>query len=150
MIYLKSLSTSTTNVVYLNLMDRVPSDALIPIPTWGWLMEFTNDFTGKSYVVLQILGLSVNYIKGTNTVAIPIVASKSALSNPIIQQINLPDMGYYSYKIYLQDKKLNTEVSLMVNPILVQTGKALVYDDSPEQKYAAAPDGSPYNFIHVP
>ena len=150
MIYLKSLLTPTTNIVYLNLMDRVPSDTLVPPPLWGWLMEFTNDFTGKSYIVLQRLGLSVNYIKGTNTVGVPIITSKNLAANPAWQMINLPDTGYYSYKIYLQDKAYNTKLEQMINPILVQTGKALVYDDSPEQKYSSAPDGSPYNFILVP
>ena len=150
MIYLKSVTgTDTINIVWLNLIDRIKDDT-VPPTDWSWLMEFTNDFTKKSKTIVQVLGNSVNYIKGSNTVGLAIVAKAGGSANPFLQEILMEDMGYYSYKIWIQSSFTNLDVDDALVGNLVQTGKALVYNDTPEQTYSSLTDGNPTNFIHVP
>ena len=152
MIYLKVLSSPTFNAISLNLMDRLEYHDIPPtgLPTWSWLMVFTNDFTKKSYTLLQILGVSAYYSKLHNTVKLPIVASYGGVVDGLLQEVALPDMGYYTYEIYYQPGLTNLDYPPAADALLVQKGKLLAYDDKAEVNYESLEDGNPNNFIYVP
>ena len=149
MIYLRVGTGATFNTIYLNLIDRLEDDDLPA--TWSWLMIFTNDFTKKKYTLLQILGQSVSHTKLNNLVRMPIVAKNGGVANGLLQEVVLPDTGYYTYEIYRQNSTTNLDYKM---PGLVsvkqQIGKLLAYNDTSEQQYESLIDGTPNNFIYVP
>jgi hypothetical protein len=117
---------------------------------FSWLINITNDFTKESKTLLQIVDNSVNITPGTNTVSYPIKVITSGTANGLNQEVLLKNTGYYSYEIYKQDSLTNLDVNNAVVGKLVESGKALVYNDTKEVNYKEQADGNPNNFIYVP
>jgi hypothetical protein len=120
------------------------------INTFSWLINITNDFTKERTTLLQLVDNSVNITPGTNTVSYPIKVLTSGTANGLNQEVLLKNTGYYSYEIYKQDSLTNLDVNNAVVGKLVESGKALVYNDTKEVNYKEQADGNPNNFIYVP
>lgn len=150
MLYLQN--NNATNVIYTNLLERLPLSALASYPVaWSWLMVFTNDFTKESYTALQIMNISAfAEPKNSNLVRMPLTVINTGTPNGLIQQIKLKDKGYYTYQIFYQNSLTNLDVNNASVTELVQTGKALAWDGNAEVDFNAQIDGTPNNFIYVP
>lgn len=147
MLYLKN--NNYTNILVCNLLDRL--DSLVIPPNWSWLMQFTNDFTKKSFTVIQIFDFSAfGKFTDSNIVRFPLKVINTGNANGLIQEVKLKDKGYYTYKIFLQTGTTNLLVDNAAVGDLVQTGKALVHDNISPLKVVAQKDGNPNNFIYVP
>ena len=154
MLYIKADNTTPpvnyeTNIIYSILLDNHIDNTHPPI-NWSFLLELTNDFTKKTFTQLMIMHDSaLRYNR--NMVAYPIAANIGGVGNGLTQKIAFDNTGYYSYKIYYQDSLTNLIPANIVGTTEpVQVGKALVYTDKSELKYASQTDGSPTNFIYVP
>jgi len=148
-LYLKN--NAFTNVVYINLIDRLPqaTDLSANPPDWSWLFNFTNEFTKESFTVIQILNKSAFFV-GTNMVKMPLLVTNIGTPNGLIQQIKLKDKGYYTYQIFLQKGITNLDIKNALVERVVQTGKALIYDGTSEVEFKSQINGNPNNFIYVP
>lgn len=140
-------STSSTGGYFS--IDNVSVKEL-QINTFSWLINITNDFTKESTTLLQLVDNSVNITPGTNTVSYPIKVVTSGTANGLNQEVLLKNTGYYSYEIYKQDSLTNLDVNNAVVGKVVESGKALVYNDTKEVNYKEQADGNPNNFIYVP
>ena len=149
MLYLRN--NGATNILYINLIDRLPegTDLSANPPTWSWLFNFTNEFTKESFTVIQILNKSAFFV-GTNMVKMPLLVANTGTPNGLIQQIKLKDKGYYTYQIFLQKSITNLDIKNSVVERVVQTGKALTYDGTSEVEFKSQINGNPNNFIYVP
>ena len=149
MLYL--LNNNKTNILYMNLIDRLPEGTdLSANPTdWSWLFNFTNEFTQESFTVIQILNKSAFFV-GTNMVKMPLLVVNTGTPDGRLQQIKLKDKGYYTYQIFYQSGIENLDIKNTAVKEVVQTGKALIYNDTSEVEFKSQINGNPNNFIYVP
>ena len=151
MLYLKQ---NSANIIYSNLLDRLDTELTTPA-TWSFLVEITNDFTNDTFVCIQILGVSFNpfipfrfSLMGYYIIEV----HDTGASDPLNQQIVMPDLGYFSYKIYYQDSITNIDPKdKTVNLRVVEEGKGFLSDPENESEVQVTEYNEPIsNYIYVP
>ena len=152
MLYLKDNNLGI-NVIYANLLDRLPTNALANINNWSYLFSITNDFTKVNSTMLFTLN-DCTWNSDNIKIAYPMEVFNLASSgaNGLLQQIEMVGKGYYSYEIYYQDSITNLDLSIAIqlyNAYLVENGKSLMYDNIKEVQYKER-NTVDSNYIYVP
>ena len=152
MLYLKDNNLGI-NVIYANLLDRLPTNALANINNWSYLFSITNDFTKVNSTMLFTLNDCI-YNSDNIKIAYPMEVFNFASSgaNGLLQQIEMVGKGYYSYEIYYQDSITNLDLSIAIqlyNAYLVENGKSLMYDNIKEVQYKERKTVDS-NYIYLP
>lgn len=143
------LEQDKNKVIYTSLINRLDSSDIVG--GYSFLIVITNDMS-KDIEVSIISSTSLKTNIDSNLSYYPLKIISSGTANPLLNEINLKNTGYHTYKIYYQ-KSTTNKLYPIANTIYnfeVENGKALVYNASSEVKYKEQVDGNPNNFIYVP